>query len=132
MLTAFGLGFAPHVQRKTGTDLRLRAHPVDLLLHRAIAPVAPLHGMRGRGSQRVIKKRQGLFHRGRDELLPRLTSLLEPPEPTPQVVECAQGGLRPTTPSKEGVDLFHQRAQRAQLRQPRVMRHSRLRSLGLR
>ena len=43
VLTAFGLGFTPHIQRKARTDLRLRPHPVDTLLPRAIAPVAPLH-----------------------------------------------------------------------------------------
>src|SRR5262245_56534477 len=61
LLPAFGLRFTPHIQRKTRTDLRLRPHPVDTLLHLAIAPVAPLHGIRGGGQQLVIEKRQGLF-----------------------------------------------------------------------
>jgi len=42
LLPAFGLGFTPHIQRKTRTDLRLRPYLVDTLLHLAIAPVAPL------------------------------------------------------------------------------------------
>jgi hypothetical protein len=33
VLTAFGVGFTPHIQRKARTDLRLRPHPVDTLLH---------------------------------------------------------------------------------------------------
>src|SRR5215471_15111383 len=49
LLTAFGLRFTPHIQRQTRTDLRLRPHPVDTLLHLAIAPVAPLHRIRGGG-----------------------------------------------------------------------------------
>src|SRR5207344_1957974 len=69
LLPAFGLGFPPPLQRKTRMDLRLRPHPVDTLWPRAIAPVAPLHGMRGGGQQLVIKKRQGLFPGGRKELL---------------------------------------------------------------
>src|SRR4029077_12181488 len=32
LLTAFGVGFTPHIQRKAGADLRLRPHPVDTLL----------------------------------------------------------------------------------------------------
>jgi hypothetical protein len=48
LLTAFGLGFAPHIQRQACTDLALRAYPVDLFLHRTIAPVAPLHRIRCR------------------------------------------------------------------------------------
>jgi type IV secretory pathway TraG/TraD family ATPase VirD4 len=35
LLTAFGLGFTPHIQGQAGTDLRLRPHPVDTLLHLA-------------------------------------------------------------------------------------------------
>ena len=45
LLPAFGVGFTPHIQRKTRPDLRLRPHPVDTLVPLAIAPVAPLHGM---------------------------------------------------------------------------------------
>src|SRR5262249_61547521 len=48
LLTAFGVGFTPHVQRQARTDLRLRAYPVDLLLHLAIAPVTTFHCI-GRG-----------------------------------------------------------------------------------
>src|SRR5262245_22567865 len=33
LLTAFGVGFTPHIQRQTRTDLRLRPHPVDTLSH---------------------------------------------------------------------------------------------------
>ena len=39
LLTAFSVGFTPHIQRKARTDLRLRPHPVDTLLHLAIAPL---------------------------------------------------------------------------------------------
>jgi hypothetical protein len=48
LLTAFGLGFPPHVQRKACTDLHLRAHAIDVALHLAIAPVAALLSMIGR------------------------------------------------------------------------------------
>ena len=46
LLTAFGLGFAPNVQCQVRADLCLCTYSVDLFLHRAIAPVAPLHGIR--------------------------------------------------------------------------------------
>ena len=67
LLPAFGVGFTPHVQRQARTDLRVRPHPVDTLLPLAIAPVPPLHRIRGGGQQRVVKKRQGLFQgRGKE------------------------------------------------------------------
>ena len=113
LLTACSLGFTPHVQCQACPDLCLRAYPIDLLLHLAIASVAPLHDIRGRREQLVIQKRQGLFSRGREELLERLTQLGKPQEPPPQVVQFVQGSLGPASPIKQGVDLFHQRAQRA-------------------
>src|SRR5262252_4564051 len=96
LLPAFGLGFAPHIQRKTRTDLRLRPYPVDTLLHLAIAPVAPLHRIRGGGQQLVVKKREGLFQRGGKEFLECLTQRAEPLEPTPQFGQFGQSGLSPT------------------------------------
>src|SRR4029450_6038828 len=59
LLTAFGVGFTPHIQRKARTDLRLRPPPIDTLLPLAIAPVAPLPRMRGGGQQLVIETREG-------------------------------------------------------------------------
>ena len=84
VLTAFGLGFTPHIQGQAGTDLRLRPHPVDTLLPLAIASVAPLHRIRGGGQQLVIEKREGFVQRGGKEFLQCLTHLGEPQEPTPQ------------------------------------------------
>src|SRR5215813_12598867 len=73
LLTAFGLGFTRHIQRQACTDLRLRPHAVDTLLHLAIAPVAPLHRVRGGGQQLVIEKREGFVQRGGKEFLQCLT-----------------------------------------------------------
>src|SRR5262245_8863492 len=107
LLTAFGVGFTPHIQRKTRTDLCLRPHPVDTLLPLAIAPVAPLHRMRGGGQQLVIEKRQGLFQRGGKEFLQGLPHLWEPQEPPPPCGQFSQSGLGPTAPIKERVHLVH-------------------------
>ena len=98
VLTAFGLGFTPHIQRKARTNLRLRPHPVDTLLPLAIAPIAPLHRMRGGGQQLVIKKRQGLFQGRGKELFEGFAHLGEPQEPTPQLGQFGQRGLGPTAP----------------------------------
>ena len=98
LLTAFGVGFTPHVQRQTRTDLRLRAYPVDVLLPLAIAPVTTFHRIGRGGQQLVIEKRQGLFQRGGKEFLQCLPYLWEPLEPTPQCGEFAQSGLGPTAP----------------------------------
>src|SRR5262245_34642731 len=98
LLTAFGVGFTPHIQGQAGTDLRLRPHPVDTLVHLAIAPVAPLHRIRGGGQQCVVKKRQGLVQRRGKELFEGGAHLWEPQEPTPQYGQCGQRGLGPTAP----------------------------------
>src|SRR5262249_54759942 len=98
LLTAFGVGFTPHIQGQAGTDLRLRPHPVDTLLHLAIAPVAPLHRIRGGGQQCVVKKRQGLFQSRGKELFEGGAHLWEPQEPTPQCGQFGQRGLGPTAP----------------------------------
>jgi hypothetical protein len=73
LLTAFGVGFTPHIQRKARTDLRLRPHPIDTLLPLAIAPVAPLPRMRGGGQQLVIETREGFVQRGGKEFLQGLS-----------------------------------------------------------
>src|SRR5215510_3734080 len=98
LLMAFGVGFTPHIQRKARADLRVRPHPVDTLLPLAIAPVPPLHRIRGGGQQRVVKKRQGLFQGGGKELLERVAQPWEAPETTAQVRQFVQGGLGPTAP----------------------------------
>src|SRR5713101_1590933 len=114
-MATFALGFAPHVQSQACPDLCLRAYPVDLLLPLAIASVAPLHRMRSRGQQFVIEKRQGLFQRGRKELLERLTELLEPLQATPQLGQLVEGCLGPTPSVEQRVDLLHERTQRLSL-----------------
>jgi hypothetical protein len=117
VLTAFGLGFTPPIQRQAGTDLHVRAHAVDVLLPLAIAPVAPLDGMRGGGQQRVVKKRQGLFQGRGKELGAGCAQRREPQEPPPQFGQCGEGSLGAATPIKQGVDLLHAGAPRAHLRQ---------------
>ena len=116
-MPAFGLGFTPHIQCQAGTDLYVRAYTVDLLLHLAIAPVAPFHGIRGGRQQLVVEKCQGLFQRGCKELLECLPQRGEPQEPTPQSVSFVQSRLGPTAPIKQGVDLGHELTQRSQLRE---------------
>ena len=98
VLPAFGLGFTPHIQRQARTDLLLRPHPVDTLLPLAIAPVAPLHRMRGGGEQLVVKKRQGLFQGRGKALFEGFAHLWEPQEPMPQCGQFVQRGLGPTAP----------------------------------
>ena len=116
-MTPFALGFSPHVQRQARLDLFLRAHPVDVFLHLAIASVAPLHGIRRGRQQFVVEKRQGFLQGRGKELLERLAQLLEPLEAAPQVGQFVEGCLGPATPIKQRVDLFHELAEFAQLRQ---------------
>ncbi len=114
----FGLGFTPHVQRKAHTDLRLRAHAIDVALHHAIAPVAPFHRMRRGGQQRIIQKREGFFSRGGTELLQRVTEEGKPLDAPPPLGPLGEGCLGPTAPSEQRVPLFHDRTQRTSLGQP--------------
>ena len=107
LLTAFGLGFTPHIQGQAGMDLRLRPHPVDTLLPLAIAPVAPLHRIRGGGQQLVVEKRQGLFQGRGQELFEGFAHLWEPQEPPPQCGQFVQRGLGPTAPIASGIPLVH-------------------------
>ena len=107
LLAAFGLGFTPHIQGQAGTELCLRPYTIDTLLHLAIAPITPLHRMRGGGQQLVIEQREGLFQRGGKEFLQGLPHLREPLEPTPQFGEFAQSGLGPTASIEERLHLVH-------------------------
>ena len=106
-MTAFGVGFTPPIQGKTRTDLRLRAHPVDLLLPRAVASVAPLHRMRrGRQPCSVEKRQRGLQGRGK-ALRERLAQRCTPLETPPPLGQGVEGCLRPTAPITQRLDLFH-------------------------
>jgi len=109
VLTAFGLGFPPHVQRKACTDLHLRAHAIDVALPRAIAPIAAFHRMGRGGQQRSIEKRQGCCHRGGTELLQRVPEGWEPLDAPPQRGQCGEGALGPTAPIEPRVPLCHDR-----------------------
>jgi hypothetical protein len=117
-LTPFSLGCTPHVQRKACTDLRLRAHAIDVAVHLAVAPVPTFHGIGCGGQQPVIEKRQGFFQCGGKELLEGFAQEREPQEPTPQFGQFVEGGLGPTAPVEQGVPLCHERTQRADLGQP--------------
>lgn len=107
---AFGLGFTPHVQRKTGTDLLLRAHLVDVLLPLAIAPVATLHRIRGGRQQFVVETCQRFLQRRRKEFLQRFPALLEPVETPPQLRQFLECRVRPAAPVEQRRDLLHELA----------------------
>ena len=98
MLTAFGLGFTPHVQRQACADLPLRAYAIDVALHLAIAPVAAFHRIGRRGEQLIIEKRQRFVQRGGKELLQRLTEGGEPLDTPPQLGQFGEGRRGPTAP----------------------------------
>ena len=98
LLTAFSVGFTPHIQRKARTDLRLRPHPVDTLLHLAIAPIAPLHRIRGGGQQLVIEKREGFSNVGEKSFFKVSPTWGNRWSRRRSVGEFGQSGLGPTAP----------------------------------
>ena len=112
---AFSVDFTPHIQCQAYTDLSLRAYPVDLFLHLAIAPVAPLHRIRCRWQQRIIQKRQGFVQREGKEFLQRVTERGEPLDPPSQLRQFVEGSLSPTAPIEDRVHLLHDRTQRLEL-----------------
>ena len=116
-MPAFGVRFTPPIQCQTRTELRVRLHPVDTLLPLAIAPVAPLHRMRGGGPPLVIQQRQSLFHGRGKELVEGFAPLWEPQEPTPQCGPLGQRGLGPTAPIAYRLHLCHDCSERASLGQ---------------
>jgi hypothetical protein len=62
------LGITEHVQGDAVVDVLLSAHAIDRLLHFAVAPIPPFHGVRGGRQEFVIKKRQRLVQVGRAQL----------------------------------------------------------------
>ena len=98
LLTAFSVGFTPHIQRQTRTDLRLRAYAIDVALHLTVAPVTAFHGIGCGGQQPIIEKREGFVQRGGKEFLQCLPQPGEPQEPTPQCGQFGQRSLGPTAP----------------------------------
>jgi hypothetical protein len=118
LLTTFGVGCTPHIERQACTDLSLRADPVALLLPLTLAPVAPLHRMRGRWQPCVIQQRQGLVQRGGQALLqpgPEGGAARDTPAPLRQ---CVEGGLGPTAPIASRGPLLQDRPQRLELGEP--------------
>lgn len=114
-MTAFGVGFAPHVQCEAHLDLRLRAHAIDVARHLALAPIAACHRL-GRGRQpRHIETRQGFCQRGGTELLQCLPKGGEPLDASRSCGQCVEGGLGPTAPIEQRVYLCHDRTQHTSL-----------------
>jgi hypothetical protein len=117
-LTAFGLGFAPHLQRHACTALALRAYPVDLFWPLARAPVAPLHRLRWRGQQLVIKTRQGLVQRGGKAVFQRGTAGGAPLDTPAPLRPFVAAGLGPTAPIAYRVPRLQDRPPRLELGSP--------------
>src|SRR5262245_34602269 len=78
------VAIAKHVEGDTVGDMLLRADPVDGLLHLTVAPVAALYGIRSRGQQLVVEKRQRLVEIGRVKFAEELPDIGEPPRASAQ------------------------------------------------
>ena len=59
---------AEHVQGDAIGEVLLSAHAIDRLLHFAVAPIPPFHGVRGGRQEFVIEKCQRLVQVGRAQL----------------------------------------------------------------
>jgi hypothetical protein len=78
MPPALGLGIAEHVHGDALADVWAGADAVDRLLHLAMAAIAPLDGIGGRGQQGIVQEGQSLVQRRREQPVERLTKALEP------------------------------------------------------
>jgi len=79
--------------------------------------IASLYRIGGCWQQLVVKKRQRLFQMRREYLLSRVPNPREPPHPLTQLLQLAKRRLRPTAPVKQRVNVIHDLAQLAQMRQ---------------
>src|SRR5712691_9627859 len=78
---------------------------------------AALHGVGGGGQQLVIKQCQGLFTMRREDLFYGVANPRAPLDPLTPLPQLAQCGLRAATPVKQRVEVFHDLAPLAQMRQ---------------
>jgi hypothetical protein len=98
LLSAFGSRFSEHIQSNATLYTDLAADPVHTLLHLPVAAIATFHRIGGRGQQRVVEQCQGFFQMRREDLFSGLANPGEPVDPLPQLLQLAQGRLRPATP----------------------------------
>jgi hypothetical protein len=117
LLSAFGSRFSEHVPSNATLYTALAADPVHTLVHLPVAAIATFHRIGGRGQQRVVEKWQGFFQRRGDDRFSGRANPCEPVDPLPPLLQLAQGRLRTATPVKQRLDMLHDLAQFAPLRQ---------------
>ena len=105
--SALSLGIAEHVQGDTLADVRAGANAVDGLLHLPIPPVASLDGVGCRRKQRIVQEGQGLFQRGREQLLERLAEPLEAADSLTEPGQFCQGRVGSAATVEQAVNLVH-------------------------
>ena len=113
----FFLRITKHVQGDAVVDVLLGTDAVDRLLHFAVAAVAPLHGVGGRGKQFVIEECQGLVKVGRAKPAQDFADLFEAADTLAQLGQFRQRSIGAAPTIKQAVDLFHEVPQCSQLRQ---------------
>jgi hypothetical protein len=106
-----------HVQGDALSDVLGGADGVDASLGLAEAAVAAFDGV-GSGRQKsVIQEGQGLFQGRREQLAQRSANPLESADPSSQAGQFGQGGLGSASPVEQTIDLVHDLAKRAEMRQ---------------
>ena len=98
-------------------DVLLRADAVNRLLHFAMATIATFHRVGSCWQERVVEEDQSLFQIGREQLAESLADLPKTPHTHPQFGQFGQGRVRAAAAVEETVNLVHDLAERAQLRQ---------------
>ena len=116
-MPARGLHFPRQVQRHAGLHAPPGSHPVNGLLHLAVAAVAALHRVRGGRQQFVVQERQRLLQIRRIQLRQGFAHRLEPFGAPAQPGQFLQGGVGSAAAVEQAVDLIHDFPQHPQFRQ---------------
>jgi len=116
--SALGLRVAEHVHGDAPADVLGGADAIDRLLHLAVSAVASFDRVGGRRQQGIVQERQGLFQRGREELLERLADRLEAADFLAEFGQLGQGRVGPATAVEQAVCLVHYLPQDAKFGMP--------------
>ena len=98
-------------------DMLLRTDAVNRLLHFAMATIATFHRVGSCWQERVVEEDQSLFQIGREQLAEGLADLPKTPHTQAQFGQFGQGRVRAAAAVEEAVNLVHDLAECAQLRQ---------------
>jgi len=113
-----GLSITEHIDGNASMKMLLGTNTVNGLLHFAVTTIAALHRIGGCRKHRVVQKYQRLFQIGREQFAQCLANPTKTPHSFPQLGQFGQSRLRAATTVEQTINLVHDFAEHAQMRQP--------------